>query len=141
MVSLQQVRGSGVRLTLPYVLRVSGMWLLVSALILLVFSVTCYIALFLRVPAESRGPLVILLVVQTVFVLLALVALAIFSTHRIAGPLIGLRRACEEVTAGNFETPLRFRRSDPHLGELADSFNAMVASIRQRLAAGSESAQ
>jgi nitrogen fixation/metabolism regulation signal transduction histidine kinase len=141
MVNLQQVRGSGVRLTLPYVLRVSGMWLLVSALILLVFSVTCYTALFLRIPAESRGPFVVLLVVQTVFVLLALVALAVFSTHRIAGPLIALRRACEEVKAGNFDRPLRFRRSDPHLGELADSFNEMVAAIRQRLAAGSESSQ
>ena len=141
MVNLQQVRGSGVRLTLPYVFRVSGMWLLVSALILLVFSVTCYTALFVRVPEPSRGPLVIILVVQTVFVLLALVALAIFSTHRIAGPLIALRRACDEVKAGNFETPLRFRRSDPHLGEVADAFNAMVSSIRQRLADGSERSQ
>lgn len=141
MVSLQQVRGSGVRLTLPYVFRVSGMWLLVSALILLVFSVTCYTALFVRVPDGTRGPLVVILVVQTVFVLLALLALAIFSTHRVVGPLIALRRACEEVKSGNFETPLRFRRSDPHLGELADSFNGMVASIRQRLEAGSESSQ
>ena len=141
MVNLQQVRGSGVRLTLPYVFRISGMWLLVSALILLVFSVTCYTALFVRVPEPARGPLVLVLVVQTVFVLLALVALAIFSTHRIAGPLIALRRACDEVKAGKFDRPLRFRRSDPHLGELADSFNAMAAAIRERTEAGSESAQ
>ncbi len=118
MTSLQQVRGSGIRLTLPYVLRFSGMWLLVSVLILLVFSVTCYTALFLRAPSESRDTLILVLTVQTVFVLLALVALAIFSTHRLAGPIVAMRRACDEVKAGNLDRPLRFRRSDPHLFEL-----------------------
>jgi HAMP domain-containing protein len=134
MVSLQQVRGSGVRLTLPYVLRFSGVWLMVSWLILLVFSASCYVALSQRVSVEARGPLVLVLAAQTVFVMLALLALAVFSTHRLAGPIVALRRAFDEIKAGNLDRPLRFRRTDPHLGELEASFNDMVAALRERQA-------
>ena len=133
MTGIQQVRGSGVRLTLPYVLRFSGVWLLVSGLILLVFSVSCYLALFQRITPGGRGHLVLILCLQTVVVFLALVALAVFSTHRLAGPLIALRRACDEVRSGNLDHPLRFRRNDPHLGEIETAFNDMVSALRQRL--------
>ena len=61
---------------------------------------------------------------------------AVFSTHRLAGPLIALRRACDEVRTGNLDRPLRFRHSDPHLGELETAFNDMVAALRKRLAEG-----
>jgi len=131
---MQQVRGSGVRLTLPYVLRFSGLWLLVTMLAVLVFALTSYLSLADRLSDEARHRLFLVLAVQTFFVFLAVFALAVFTTHRLAGPLIGIRRALEDVRDGQLDRILRFRRTDPHLGELEDAFNEMMVSLRQQLA-------
>lgn len=132
MVALHQVRGSGVRFTLPYVLRISGLWLAVSVLIFLMFSVTCYLLLLDRPLPADKGYLIAILGLQTVGVLVALVALAVFTTHRIAGPLVAFRRAMEEVRAGKLDTQLRLRGGDIHLRDLEDSFNSMLESLRER---------
>ena len=134
MMSIQQVRGSGVRLTLPYVLRFSGLWLLVTMVAVLVFALTSYLSLADRLTDAERHRLFLVLALQTLFVFLAVFALAVFTTHRLAGPLIGIRRALEDVRDGKLDRVLRFRRTDPHLGELEDAFNEMVVSIRQQKA-------
>ena len=136
MASLQQVRGTGVRYTLPYVLRFSGIWLAVSGLILLVFALSSYLVAFNRLEEPYRGRIALVLMVQTALVLAALVALAVFTTHRLAGPLIGLRRAMEDVKAGDMSRTLRFRRTDPHLGEIENAFNEMMEALRQRSGEG-----
>ena len=138
MVNIQQVRGSGVRLTLPYVLRFSGLWLVVTVLAVLVFALTSYLALFDRLTDAGRSRLLMVLSLQTVFVLLAVIALAIFTTHRLAGPVIAIRRALEDVRDGKLDRMLRFRRSDPHLGEIEEAFNEMTASLRDRVAKGGQ---
>jgi len=132
MVNLQQVRGSGVRFTLPYVLRFSGLWILVTTLVAVVFGVTSYLTMFDQLGDEARRHLVIVLSIQTALVVVAVLLLAVFSTHRVAGPFIAIRRALEGVKAGNLESQLRFRRSDPHLGEIETAFNEMVESLRRR---------
>jgi nitrogen fixation/metabolism regulation signal transduction histidine kinase len=132
MVNLQQVRGSGVRFTLPYFLRFSGMWVLVTSLVAVVFGVTSYLAMFDRLDEGARQRLLLVLSIQTALVILAVILLAVFSTHRLAGPLIGLKRAMEDVKAGNLDRQLRFRRSDPHLDEIANTFNEMVVALRER---------
>jgi len=132
MPTLQQVRGSGVRLTLPYVLRFSGLWLVVSVVTVLVFAVTSYLSLFDRLSEVSRNRLLLVLSLQTVFVVLAMIALAVFTTHRLAGPLIAIRRACEDVRDGQLDRALRFRRGDPHLGEIEAAFGEMTAALRER---------
>jgi len=109
MAEVRRVRGSGVRFTLPYVLRVSGLWLAVSMLIFLVFSVACYLLLLDRPTGPAQSNLMLLLALQTVGVLAALVALAVFTTHRIAGPLIGIRRALDDVKDGKMDRVLRLR--------------------------------
>jgi len=136
MTSLQQVRGSGVRLTLPYVLRFSGLWLVVTTLAVLVFAATSYLSLSDRLTEAGRSRLLLVLGLQTLFVILAVVALAIFTTHRLAGPLIAIRRACEDVRDGKLDRTLQFRRSDPHLGEVEAAFGEMVISLRRQVAAG-----
>jgi methyl-accepting chemotaxis protein len=132
MASVPQFRGSGVRLTLPYVIRFSGLWLVVTILAVLVFALTSYLSLADRLTDAGRDRLLMVLGVQTVFVVLAVVALAIFTTHRLAGPLIAIRRACEDVRDGKLDRNLRFRRSDPQFSEVEAAFNDMVLSLRQQ---------
>jgi nitrogen fixation/metabolism regulation signal transduction histidine kinase len=131
---MQQVRGSGVRLTLPYVFRFSGLWLVVTVLAVLVFALTSYLALFDRLTEAGRSRLLMVLSLQTLFVVLAVIALAIFTTHRLAGPVIAIRRALEDVRDGKLDRVLRFRRTDPHLGEIETAFNEMTAALRERVA-------
>ena len=137
MVNLQQVRGSGVRFTLPYVLRFSGLWILLTSVVVIVFAVTSYLVMFDRLTEDARGDLILVLTIQTSLAILAVILLAVFSTHRLAGPLIGIRRAMEDVKAGDLNRQLRFRRSDPHLEEIEAAFNEMMESIRGRVGGGS----
>lgn len=132
MVNLQQVRGSGVRFTLPYVLRFSGIWIVVTTLVAVVFGVTSYLVMFDDLNDGARQELIVVLSIQTALVVAAVVLLAVFSTHRIAGPLIAIRRAMEDVAAGKMDRQLRFRRTDPHLVELETAFNGMMESLRER---------
>jgi methyl-accepting chemotaxis protein len=132
MVNLQQVRGAGVRVTLPYIVRFSGMWVLVTTLVAVVLGVTSYLVMFDQLSEEARRHLMVVLSVQTALVVLAVILLAVFSTHRLAGPIIAIRRALEDVKAGNLDRELRFRSTDPHLDEIAVAFNAMMASLRER---------
>jgi methyl-accepting chemotaxis protein len=133
MVNLQQVRGTGVRFTLPYVLRFSGVWILITSLVVIVFAVTSFLLVFDRLSESARQDLILVLTIQTVLAILAVVLLAVFSTHRLAGPLIGIRRAMEDVKAGDLNRQLRFRSSDPHLDEIEAAFNEMMETIRGRV--------
>lgn len=137
MVNLQQVRGTGIRYTLPYVLRFSGVWILLTTVVVIVFAVTSYLVMFDRLSEDARGDLILVLTIQTALAILAVVLLAVFSTHRLAGPLVGIRRAMEDVKAGDLNRRLRFRGSDPHLGEIETAFNEMMESLRQRTGGGS----
>lgn len=137
MVNLQQVRGTGIRFTLPYVLRFSGVWILLTTVVVIVFAVTSYLVMFDRLSEGARGDLILVLSVQTALAVLAVVLLAVFSTHRLAGPLVGIRRAMEDVQAGDMNRQLRFRSSDPHLEEIENAFNEMMEAIRGRVGGGS----
>lgn len=136
MIDLQGVRGTGVRWTLRYVPRFAGLWLLVCVLTLVVFAVTSYLGLFHSLPEAGRSRLLLVLTLQTLAVILGMVALAIFTTHRLAGPLVGLLRAFEDVKAGDLNRQLRFRQGDRHLADLETSFNEMLVSIRHRVESG-----
>jgi methyl-accepting chemotaxis protein len=137
VVNLQQVRGTGVRFTLPYVLRFSGVWILLTTVVVIVFAVTSYLVMFDRLSEVARQDLILVLAVQTTLAVLAVILLAVFSTHRLAGPLVGIRRAMEDVKAGDMNRQLRFRSSDPHLEEIEAAFNEMMEAIRARVGSGS----
>lgn len=132
MIDLQGVRGTGVRFTLRYVPRFTGLWLVVCVLTVVVFALTSYLGLFNSLGEAGRSRLLLVLSLQTLCVVLGMVGLAIFTTHRLAGPLIALLRAFEDVKAGDLDRRLRFRKSDSHVAELERGFNEMMDSLRRR---------
>lgn len=135
MVDWRNVRGTGVRITLRYVPRFAGLWLVVCVLTLLVFALTSYLGLFNSLDGEGRSRLLLVLTFQTVSVIVGMVALAIFTTHRLAGPFVALLRAFSDVKAGDLDRSLRFRKTDTHVKDLESEFNEMMASLRRRLEA------
>jgi Sec-independent protein translocase protein TatA len=133
MSDLRKIRGAGVQLTLPYVLRYSALWLVVAVAAVVLFGITSYLVAAERLSGEALRQMALLLTLQTVFLILAVIALAVFTTHRLAGPYIALKRALEEVKRGELDHPLRLRTADIHLKEIEVSFNEMTAALRERL--------
>ncbi len=70
-------------------------------------------------------------VLQLIFLMITFI-LSIFISHRIAGPLFKLKRAIDEVTKGNYDQRIVFRKMD-HFPELQDSFNEMIQSISTKI--------
>ncbi len=56
---------------------------------------------------------------------------AIKFIHRFVGPLVRIRHAIEDLTAGRPTHPVKFRDGD-YLLELRDEFNAMLESLQRR---------
>lgn len=132
MPDLRNVRGAGVHFTLPYVLRYSALWLVVTLAAVVLFGITSYLVAAERLSGEALNNMALLLTFQTVFLILAVIALAVFTTHRLAGPYIAIKRALEEVKQGELDRPLRLRTADLHLKEIERSFNEMTAALRDR---------
>src|SRR5262245_25644181 len=135
MARLSEIRGTGVRYTLPYILPFSGLWLVVTILAMVVFGVTCWLVASGSplLDQAARNRLALVLAAQTLFLIVAVFALAVFTTHRLAGPYIALIRAFEAVKGGDMERVLRFRSSDVHLHDVETSFEEMMAALRERL--------
>lgn len=72
----------------------------------------------------------LLIVTEAVFMLLTFL-LSIFISHRIAGPVYKLRKYMDEFSKGNYNRKLFFRKKD-YFPELADDFNLMTRSVRER---------
>ena len=125
------IRGTGLRHTLPFFVRFAGLWLVVSTAAVLVAGVSSYL-LFDERLASGSGDFRNAIVLQTVLSVLACVALAVFTTHRLAGPWVAVRRALLAVRDGNLDARLRFRVSDPRLQEVQDAFDEMLVTVRQR---------
>ena len=126
------IRGTGLRHTLPFFVRFAGLWLVVSTAAVLVAGVSSYLLFAQRLESgatDFRNAIVL----QTVLSVLALIALAVFTTHRLAGPWVAVRRSMLAVRDGKLDARLRFRVSDPRLQEVQDAFDEMMTSIRQRL--------
>lgn len=125
-----EIRGAKFFLTLPHLFQFSGLWLLVTVVAVLAYGVSSYLVVADRLRIPARRHLILILGTETVLVLIALLALAVFTTHRLAGPWIAVKRACDEIRAGAAENQLRFRRTDPYLHEVEVSFNAMTQALR-----------
>jgi methyl-accepting chemotaxis protein len=83
-----------------------------------------------RVKIIENQILMVLGVVQLLFLGVTFI-LTIFLSHRIAGPVYKLRRALDEVSGGNFDQRLTFRKND-HFLELQDTFNDMIQRLSVR---------
>ncbi len=56
---------------------------------------------------------------------------AVKHSHRVVGPLVRVRHALRDLTAGQPVRPIKFREGD-YLLELRDEFNAMLESLQRR---------
>jgi hypothetical protein len=129
--TIGKLRVSGVRHTVPMVGRFAGLWLVVTLMAVAVAAVSSYLVFQSRAAVPPGSHFVELLLLQTGLVVAAVVALAVFTTHRLAGPWIAVRRALEAVREGDLETQLRIRSVDPHLREVERAFNDMTAALRR----------
>ncbi len=126
----RKVRGSGFKYTLPAVLPFSALWVFVVVLTAPVITVAMMLGGI--VPQSLHRDVWFFLFTRVPVLALAVTALAIFTTNRVAGPLVLLRRAFEDVERGNMDHSLHFRRADKHLKELETAFNEMMVALRER---------
>jgi nitrogen fixation/metabolism regulation signal transduction histidine kinase len=128
----KRIRGSGLRYTLPFLFRFAGMWLVVTVTAVLVTAVISYLRFAHRddaAAADLRNALLL----QTILSLIAVVGLAVFTTHRLAGPWIAIKRALDSVRDGDLRTGLRLRGSDPQNLPVQVAFEQMLESLRKRI--------
>ena len=128
----KKFRGSGLRHTLPYVLRFAGLWLVVTIAAIVVASVSSYWVFAERVGDAGAEQLQRVIITQATLSILAVIALAVFTTHRLAGPWIAVRRALDAVRDGDLDRGLRLRATDPRIKEVELAFAQMLDSLRQR---------
>jgi nitrogen fixation/metabolism regulation signal transduction histidine kinase len=100
----------------------------------LVASSSTYLLLADSLAPEVLSEMTQILVVQTSLLLLAVFGLGVFTTHRLAGPWIAVRRALDDVADGNFDRTLTVRQADAYLKEVEGSFNDMMETIRENCA-------
>mgnify|MGYP003350241786 CR=1 FL=1 len=77
---------------------------------------------------EARSDMVLFFVVMSVVASLTAFLLALFHSHKIAGPLYKLRMSMVAMQQGVLNQHIKFRSKDNFM-ELADGFNAMTDSI------------
>ena len=65
-------------------------------------------------------------------VIVQVTLLTIFFSHKLAGPIYRLERACNDIIDGNYTEVIKLRKGDEMIN-LAEQFNEVVAVSRQRL--------
>jgi len=72
------------------------------------------------------------MIVKLLLFMVVVVFVAIFASHRFAGPIFRFERSCESVAKGDLTHRVSLRESD-ELGELKDQFNAMIESLQGKV--------
>ena len=130
MKTKRPLRGSGFKHNLGSVWPFSGIWIVTVVLLAPILTISMMWGDV--VPESSHADIWSFLLTRTPFILLAAVTLGIFTTNRVAGPAVRLRRAFEEVKDGNLDCRLNFRRRDKHLKLLETAFNEMMVALGER---------
>lgn len=81
-----------------------------------------------------------LLGVLTVATVIGWVVLGKATAHRLAGPQIAIKNACNEIQAGSLKARVHFREYD-HLDDVEQAFNCMMDTLQARIEGKSEPAQ
>jgi methyl-accepting chemotaxis protein len=133
------MRGTGFKFALPYVLRYSWVWIVVVVAAVPIFAVASYILTAGLLTEDAQSRLWTVVLTRTPLIIVAVVILAVFTTQRLAGPFVALKRAFEDVKSGDLDRRLRFRRTDEHLRDIENAFNEMMETLQQRLRGGGAS--
>lgn len=83
-----------------------------------------------RMKGIENQVIFLLALLQLLFLVVTFL-ICIFLSHRIAGPIYRIRKAMDEITRGNFEERVTFRKND-HFTELQDTFNEMAQHLAVR---------
>lgn len=88
-----------------------------------------------RVLVRTTADFILPILIQTViavliFAGLAVIALTLLVSHKIAGPLYHLKNAIEKLEGGNFAEDFHIRRGD-QLQNIAGNFNKMIRRLRE----------
>ncbi len=137
---------SNMKLTRQFHFRHMGLWIVLNICFLVMFNVAFHFFIEERWSrmdlsdpglakdlSFAREALLMAQVIETILFCVAIVLLGKLTSHRIAGPLIRLKMAFNEIRDGNLAYRLKFRKTD-HLGEWEDAFNDMMDSLRSRVA-------
>lgn len=135
-------RLSNVHLTRQFHWRYMGLWVLLTMFLGLAFNVICYMLIEgdpTRIYTVNQSELehyltlrqafLIGTVVEMVILFGGVIALAVFTAHRLAGPYIRLCAAFEAIGSGDYTYRLKFRRYD-HLQNVEEAFNRMVERVQ-----------
>ena len=123
-------RGSGFKHTLASVFPSSAVWVFLVVVTAPIISVGMMAGGL--VPESSYGDVWFFLATRVPVLALAAVGLAVFTTNRVAGPLVLMKRGFEAVKEGDMDHRLKFRHSDRHLRDLEVAFNEMMVAIKER---------
>ncbi|MDD5166302.1 MAG: methyl-accepting chemotaxis protein [Candidatus Omnitrophica bacterium] len=115
----------------------AGGLLFIGILYLLLMQSTTVSIVDSRVAVRTTADFILPILVQTVVIVtvivsLATIAVTLFISHKIAGPLYRFKKVLQELESGDFTSDFRLRHMD-QLQELAGVFNSMVKKIREEL--------
>ena len=125
------LRGTGFRYTLQWVFPYFAIWVVVLTLTAPVLTISMMMSGL--VPDHLHGDIWFFLFTRAPLIALAGVGLAVFSTARTAGPMVKLKRVFEDVTAGDLDSRLHFRRGDQAYQELETAFNEMMVAVNEQV--------
>jgi signal transduction histidine kinase len=72
-----------------------------------------------------------------VLVIIQIVLLTVFFSHKIAGPIYRFEKACNNMIEGNYSTEIKLRKGD-EMQNLAELLNEVMKVSRERLKTLSE---
>jgi len=130
-----------VKLTKKYQMKYYGLWFVISLMLIFLLGISTFWlfeehwrGILTESPDRtldyvfSKSRFLATLVLISLVLLVAITCLGIMSAHRVAGPLISLHKAFEEVKNGNYSFRLKFRKED-EMAELEKMFNEMMDSL------------
>ena len=90
-----------------------------------------------RVVVRTTANFILPILIQTVAIVvvivgLAMVAVTLFVSHKIAGPIYSIRKVMQELEGGDFSHDFHIRHLD-QLQDLADAFNNSIQKIREKI--------
>jgi len=117
------------------ILLFAGGLLTIGTLYILATQSTTVSVINSRIVAKTTSDFILPILIQTVIVvtvilILAAIALTLLVSHKIAGPLYRFKKAMQALEIGDFSADFRLRRSD-QLQDLSAAFNSMIQNIRQ----------
>lgn len=126
---------SNVQLTREFHFKHMGIWVAVGLFLVAVANLLWVLTILVSPTATLTPAITFALALEMLFAAAFVIWLAKFTSHRIAGPLIGLRDVCQRLAAGELDARVQFRTEDG-LDDLQTAFNTMADTLAASRGAG-----